>query len=54
VKDLLLSIPDPQILNKVISQAIKCDNWLFQCHQDQRSWNSIKYNYSYSAASTTI
>ena len=37
VKDLLLSLPDPQTLNEAISQAVKCDNWLFQRRQDQRS-----------------
>jgi hypothetical protein len=37
-----------------ISQAMKYDNWLFQRRQDQRSWNAPKYNYSHSAASTTI
>jgi hypothetical protein len=33
---------------------VKCDNQLFQRRQDQHSWNSPKYSYSYSAASTTI
>ena len=37
VKDLLLSLPDPQTLNEAISQAVKCDNRLFQRRQDQRS-----------------
>ena len=37
VKDLLLSLPDPQTLNEAISQAVKCDNRLFQRCQDQRS-----------------
>jgi len=36
VKDLLLSLPDPQTLNEAISQAVKCDNRLFQRRQDQR------------------
>jgi hypothetical protein len=31
VKDLLLSMRDPQTLNEAISQAVKYDNWLFQC-----------------------
>ena len=26
VKDLLLTLPDPQILNEAISQAVRCDN----------------------------
>jgi hypothetical protein len=37
MKNLLLSMPDPQTLNKAISQAVKCDNRMFQRHQDQRS-----------------
>jgi Retrotransposon gag protein len=37
VKDLLLSLPDPRTLNEAISQAVKCDNRLFQRRQDQRS-----------------
>ena len=37
VKDLLLSFSSPQMLNKTISQAVKCNNRLFQCHQDQCS-----------------
>jgi hypothetical protein len=32
VKDLLLSMSDLQTLNKAISEAVKCDNWLFQRH----------------------
>jgi hypothetical protein len=55
VKDLLLCMPDPQTLNEAISQAVKCNNRLFQRRQDQRSWNAPKYNYLHSvAASTTI
>jgi hypothetical protein len=54
MKDLLLSMPDPQTLNEAISQAVECNNRLFQRHQDQRSWNSPKYSYSYSSASTTV
>ena len=42
VKDLLLSLPDPRTLNEAISQAVKCDNRLFQRRQDQRSWTSPK------------
>ena len=37
VKDLLLSLPDPRTLNEAISQAVRCDNRLFQRRQDQRS-----------------
>jgi hypothetical protein len=54
VKDLLLSMLNPQILNEAISRAVRCDNRLFQRRQDQRSWNAPKYSYSYSAASTII
>lgn len=42
VKDLLLTLPDPQTLNEAISQAVKCDNRLFQRRQDQRSWISSR------------
>lgn len=41
VKDLLLSFSDPQNLNEAISQAVKCDNRLFQRRQDRRSWNTL-------------
>ena len=53
MKDLLLSLPDPQTLNEAISQAVKCDNRLFQRCQDQRSWISSKQRvgHPYSAAS---
>jgi hypothetical protein len=44
---------DLQTLNEAIIQAVKCDNWLFQRHQDQRSWTSPKYNYPHSTTSTT-
>jgi hypothetical protein len=54
VKDLLLSMSDLQTLNEAISQAVKCDNRLFQRRQDQCSWNSLKYSYLYFVASTTI
>jgi hypothetical protein len=37
VKDLLLSRPNRQTLNEAISQAVKCDNRLFQRRQDQHS-----------------
>lgn len=29
VKDLLLFMINPQTVNEVVSQAVKCDNWLF-------------------------
>jgi hypothetical protein len=56
VKDLLLSLSDPQTLSEAISQAVKCDNRLFQRRQDQRSWTSSKpyRSPSHSAASTNI
>jgi hypothetical protein len=37
VKDLLLNFPDPCTLDETISQAVKCDNRLFQRYQDRRS-----------------
>ena len=40
MKDFLLSFPDPQTLNEAISQAVKCDNRLFQRRQDRRSWSA--------------
>jgi hypothetical protein len=54
VKDLLLSMFDPQIVNEAINQAVKYDNRLFQRCQDQHSWNSPKHSYSQLAASTSI
>jgi hypothetical protein len=36
VKNMLLTILDPQTLNEAISQAVKCENRLFQRCQDQR------------------
>lgn len=50
VKDLLLSLPDPQTLNEAISQAVKCDNRLFQRRQDQRPRDqTTRYNTTISA-----
>ena len=54
VKDLLLSTLDPQTLNEAISQAVKYDNRLFQCCQDQHSWTSQKYSYLQFFVSTTL
>jgi hypothetical protein len=34
LKDLLLLVPDLQTFNEAISQAVKCDNQLFQHRQD--------------------
>lgn len=42
VKDLFLSLFDPQTLNEAITQVIKCDNQIFQSCQDQNSWTPIK------------
>jgi len=52
VKDLLLSLPDPQTLNEAISQAVKCDNRLFQRRQDHysRATPNPRGNRFYSAA----
>jgi hypothetical protein len=47
-------MPNPQTLNEAISQIVKCDNRLFQCCQDQRSWTSPKYSYLYFVAPTTV
>ena len=52
VKDLLLSLPDPQTLNEAISQAVKCDNRLFQRRQDQRPrYQATRYDATMSAKS---
>ena len=49
MKDLLLFMFDLQTPKEMINQVMKYDNQLFQ-----HSWNSPKYSYSYSTASTTI
>jgi len=56
VRDLLLSLPHPQMLNEAISQVVKCNNWLFQRWQDQQTWNSSKWHVSFahSIASTNV
>jgi hypothetical protein len=42
---MLLTLPDPQTLNEVISQAVKWENRLFQCCQDQRPRHqTTRYN----------
>ena len=37
VKDLLLNLPDPITLSEAITQAIRCDNRLFERRQERRS-----------------
>ena len=55
VKDLLLSLPDPQTLNEAISQAVKCDNRLFQRRQDQRSrQHTVHHDPTISASSLNL
>ena len=44
VKDLLLNFPDPCTLDEAISQAVKCDNRLFQRYQDRRSSSFARQN----------
>ena len=39
VKDLLLNLPNLCTLDEAISQAVKCDNPLFERYQDQRLLN---------------
>ena len=52
VKDLLLSLPDPRTLNEAISQAVKCNNRLFQRRQDQRSrQQTVRHSPSMTASS---
>jgi len=36
VKDLVLSLPDPQTINEVISQVVKYNNQLFERGQDHQ------------------
>ena len=50
LRDLLLTLPDPQTLHKAISQAIKCANHLFQRRQDQSPRHQV---YHYNATMTT-
>ncbi len=37
VKDLLLNLPDPMTLSEAITQAVRCDNRLFERRQERRS-----------------
>ena len=37
VKDLLLNLPDPTSLSETITQAVRCDNRLFERRQERRS-----------------
>jgi hypothetical protein len=36
VQDLLLKFADPSSFSEVITQAIRCDNRLFECHQEKK------------------
>jgi hypothetical protein len=36
VQDLLLTLVDPSSFSKVITQAIQCDNRLFECRQEKK------------------
>ena len=52
VKNLLLSLTDPRTFNEAISQAVKCDNRLFQRRLDQRPRHqAIRSNATMSANS---
>ena len=53
VKDLLLTLPDPLILNEAINKAVKCDNRLFECRQDKRIWTTPHQSSEYSTSSTS-
>ena len=37
VKDMMIGFPDPQDLNELITLAIRCDNCLFEHHQERRA-----------------
>ena len=52
VKDLLLTLLDPSILDKAINQVIKCNNRLFECRQDKRIWTTPHQPSEYSASFT--
>lgn len=53
VKDLLLTMPDPTNLNEAISQAVRCDNRLFQRRQDKRFLPTPRQHNNYSMAVTS-
>ena len=50
VKDLLLNLPDPTTLSEAITQAVRCDNRLFERRQERRSSSS---SYRVDAATPT-
>lgn len=43
VKDLLLTLSDPQSLSEAIQQAIRCDNRLYERRQQSRTLQSFRY-----------
>jgi len=43
VKNILLSMSDPQTLNEAINEATKCDYCLFECVKDQFRLATEKY-----------
>ena len=53
VKDLLLTLPDPSILDEAINQAMKCDNHLFERRQDKWIWTTPHQPSKYSTSSTS-
>lgn len=53
VKDLLLTMPDPVTLNEAISQAVRCDNRLFQRRQDKRFLPNLQRHNNYSMATNS-
>ena len=53
VKDLLLSLPDPTTLSEAISQAVKCDNRLYERQQDKRAWTLPRPYATYAATTST-
>lgn len=52
IKDLLLSISDPQTFDEAISQAVKCNNHLFQQWQEKCSSIMPHVYTNYCAASS--
>ena len=53
VKDLLLTLPSLSTLDKVINQAMKCENRLFERRQDKQVWTTTHQPSEYSASSTS-
>ena len=50
MKDLLLNLPDPTTFSEAITQAVRCDNRLFEQRQERRStYGYYQVDYAISA-----